>query len=217
MPFTSGIKKCRLNEVFLLAEIIISAAVFILLGIFLAKYAGGPIYSDEVMYINHGLLNVKDPFIINRYTHIFFQKLFVEIADRPLEGVKAYWGFLVAGSAALTYVISRLTTKTSNILHAGISTLLYLTIPLLSVYSGNTSVDLTAGIFLGLTVVLYILCFRQPGKPVYLLSLMGLAFFLAFRSKETTLASAVLLIGFLFDGEGGINVRLCLKRLGYFM
>ncbi len=217
MPFTSGIKKCRLNEVFLLAEIIISAAVFILLGIFLAKYAGGPIYYDEVMYINHGLLNVKDPFIINRYTHIFFQKLFVEIADRPLEGVKAYWGFLVAGSAALTYVISRLTTKTSNILHAGISTLLYLTIPLLSVYSGNTSVDLTAGIFLGLTVVLYILCFRQPGKPVYLLSLMGLAFFLAFRSKETTLASAVLLIGFLFDGEGGINVRLCLKRLGYFM
>lgn len=93
MPFTSGIKKCRLNEVFLLAEIIISAAVFILLGIFLAKYAGGPIYSDEVMYINHGLLNVKDPFIINRYTHIFFQKLFVEIADRPLEGVKAYWVF----------------------------------------------------------------------------------------------------------------------------
>lgn len=217
MRFITSLRTIRIKEVYKLAEILIGAAVFAILGILLTKNAGGPVTSDEVMYINHGLLNIKDPFIINRYTHIYFQKLFMELADQPYEGVKAYWGFLVASSAALTYVISRLVTRSSNIVHAVISTLFYLTIPLLVEYSGNTAVDITAGFFLGLTVLLFMLYFRLPGKPEYFLILMGLTFFLAFRSKETTLASVVLLIGFLYNDEGKIDHRLFFRRLGYFL
>ena len=189
------------------------AIVFVLLAVFLARDAGGPVMSDEVMYINNGLMNVKDTFILNRYTHIYFQKLFMALASDPFSGVKAYWGFLVAGSAAMVYVIARLATRSSSIIHAGLSVLLYLSIPLLASYSGNTAVDITAGFFLALTALLFLLYLRHPSKV--LLVLLGLSFFLAFRSKETTLAGAVLFAGFLFGEGGRIDWRLFLRRMLY--
>lgn len=205
------------HQKLLSAEIFFGVVVFSVLGVFLTRYAGGPVTSDEVMYINHGLMNIRDPFIINRYTHIYFQKLFMALADTPLDGVRAYWGFLVASLAALTYAISRMVTKRSNPIHGVLSTLLFLSIPLLVVYSGNTTVDITAGFFISLLVFLFILYFRLPTRPAYLLVVMGLVFFLAFRTKETTLSTAVLFIGFLFNEDGKIDLRCFLKRIGFFL
>ena len=198
-------------------EILAVTVFFLVLWFFLTRYAGGPIYSDEAMYINHGLMGVKDPFVLNRYTHIFFQRLFTALANTPLEGVRAFWGFLVAGSAVFTYTISRLATKASNPIQAVISTLLYLSIPLLAVYSGNTAVDITAGFFVSLLVLIFMFYFRNPKQPAILLGLMGFIFFLAFRTKETTLVSAILLIGFLFDETGKISFRVFLRRMALFL
>lgn len=207
----------RARKLALLGEVLLGVIAFLILWLLLAKNAGGPVSSDEIMYINHGLLNVKDSFIINRYSHVYFQKLFMEIADKPFDGVKAYWGFLVAGSAALTYAISRLVTRSSNILHAGISTLFYLSIPLLAAFSGNTAVDITAGFFLAITALLYILYFRLNSRHKALLIGMGFTFFLAFRSKETTLALLVLFVGFLFDEQGRANLKLFFSRFKYIL
>ena len=209
-------KLLRLNPNWLiLAEAFIAGIAFILLGIFLSRYAGGPVKSDEVMYINNGLMNVKDTFILNRYTHIYFQKLFMALASNPFSGVKNYWGFLIAGSAALTYLISRLSTRSGSVIHAGISTLLYLSIPLIVLNSGNTAVDIAAGFFLALTLFVYILYFRFEKRQAFLLSLFGFFFFLAFRTKETTLALAALLVGLVFNEEGKTDLRLFLRRMVY--
>ncbi len=203
------------NRKWKLAEGILAGAAFIVLGIFLSLFAGGPVKSDEVMYINNGLMNVKDTFILNRYTHIYFQKLFMAIAPDPLTGVRFYWGFLVAGSAALTYLIARLAVRSASIVHALVATLLYLSIPILAANSGNTAVDIAAGFFLALTVLVYVLYFRSEKRSPLLLVLFGLLFFLSFRTKETTLALAVLFIGFLFDADGKVNWGLFLKRLEF--
>ena len=72
----------------LFVETFLGVVVFSVLGVFLTRYAGGPVTSDEVMYINHGLMNIRDPFIINRYTHIYLQKLVMALADTPLDGVR---------------------------------------------------------------------------------------------------------------------------------
>lgn len=198
-----------------LAEGIMVGAAFTVLAIFLSIFAGGPVKSDEVMYINNGLMNVKDTFILNRYTHIYFQKLFMALAPDPLTGVRFFWGFMVAGSAALTYLIARLVTRSSSVVPALVATLLYLSIPILASNSGNTAVDITAGFFLALTVLVYVLYFRSEKRSPLLLALFGLLFFLSFRTKETTLALVVLFIGFLFNTDGKIVWRLFLKRLGF--
>lgn len=198
-------------------EWLLASAVFIALAVLLAKFAGGPVKSDEVMYIHNGLLNVKDTFILNRYTHIYFQKLFMALAPDPFSGVKAYWGFLVAGSAALTYLIARLVTRSGSIVHSIIAALLYLSIPILAANSGNTAVDITAGFFLALTLLVYLLYFRGGSRSPWLLGLFGLLFFLSVRSKETTLALVVLFAGFLFNAQGKVEWRLFFKRLGFIL
>ena len=65
--------------------------------------AGGPIFSDEFLYIDAGLRNFAEPSYGNRYFHIYLQKLFMSLAPTPLQGVRIFWGFLIALTAALIY------------------------------------------------------------------------------------------------------------------
>ena len=65
-----------------------------LLWIVLALLAGGPIYSDEMLYIDAGLRNFAEPSYGNRYFHIYLQKIFISIFSTPLAEVRscmAYW------------------------------------------------------------------------------------------------------------------------------
>ena len=69
----------------------------------LAINAGGPIFSDEFLYIDAGLRSFAEPSYGNRYFHIYLQKLFMALAPTPLQGVRIFWGFLIAVTAALIY------------------------------------------------------------------------------------------------------------------
>ena len=83
----------------------------------LAINAGGPIFSDEFLYIDAGLRSFAVPDYGNRHFHIYLQKLFMALAPTPLQGVRAFSGFLIAVTAALIYFNARTFIRKSSPLH----------------------------------------------------------------------------------------------------
>jgi hypothetical protein len=182
-------------------EMILVFAGFFGLGILLAIVAGGPIYTDELWYLQLGLNNVKDPFYLNRYTHVFLQKLFIELAPSVLAGAKAYWSFAITLTGLLIYYGPRLLSKNNHILHSLLAAGLYFSFPFYKEYSGVTIIDFTAMLMVALIVTLYILSYRHNHQHPGMLFLIGFIFLLAFKTKESTLAAGVVLVGLGFkDG-----------------
>jgi len=103
----------RVNRV----EFVLSIIVALVLLALLAAYAGGPIFSDELLYIDAGLKNSPLANLGNRFFHIYLQKLFTNLAPEPLLGVKIFWAFVITSTAWLVYWDARLFTDTSHQMH----------------------------------------------------------------------------------------------------
>ena len=175
-------------------ELILITLGFLAIGIFLAIFAGGPIYSDELSHMDAGLNDLKIPYSLNRYTHIFLQKPFLELASTPLIGAKIYWSFVLTLTGFLTYWCARLLSRENHILHAILAATLFFSFHFFIDYSGVTIVDFTAMLMVMVFITLYIFAARNDFKLSWLIAL-GFIFFLAFKTKETTLIVSVLLIG----------------------
>ena len=102
----------------------------------LAVYAGAPIFSDEFMYIDIGLRNYKEPSYGNRYFHVYLQKFFMDLAPTPLQGVRIFWGFIIALTAAMIYLNARTFFKDSHPLHGLLALAFFFSFPLITEYSG---------------------------------------------------------------------------------
>jgi len=179
-----------------------------LLGIIFFSGSGGPIYSDELWYMNVGLKNQADPFILNRYTHVFAQKLFMEIAPTPLIGSRIFWAILVATTAGMVYIGSRFLSKRNNFFHGLIAVGLFLSLPFLAEYSGTTIVDITTMNIMALFAIVYIFSLRSGHSNNWLIIAMGFVFFLGIKTKENALSLAILLPAF-----GLVEERFSFSRL----
>ena len=168
----------------------------------LAIYAGGPIYSDEFMYIDAGLRNFAEPSYGNRYFHIYLQKLFMSLAPTPLQGVRIFWGFLIAATAALIYINARTFFRKSSPLHGLLALAFFFSFPLITEYSGEPAVDITAMLMVTLYISIYLYMLRNPDKKKAAAMALGALAFIAFKTKETTVFVNFLLIGFVLDGQG---------------
>lgn len=187
-------------------ELILVIAAFGVLWVALAKVAGGPIYSDELWYIQVGLNDIHAFNVLNRYFHIYLQKFFMELAPTPLEGVRIYWGFLVALSTTLVYLAARLLSAKNSIIHGLLAVAVLSSFHLLADYSGVTVVDIPAMALLALMLLLYILVIRFPRTQSWMLILLGALLFLSLKTKETLIVTGILFFGFGFDTQG--NYRL---------
>jgi hypothetical protein len=180
----------------------------ILLGAIFFNGSGGPIFSDELWYMNVGLKNQTDPFILNRYTHVFAQKLFMEIASTPLIGSRIFWAILITTTAGMVYIGARFLSKRNNFFHGLIALGLFLSLPFLAEYSGTTIVDITTMNIMALFAILYIFSLRSGHSKNWLVILMGFVFFLGIKTKENALSLAILLPAF-----GLMNERFTFSRL----
>ncbi len=183
-------------------ELILIILGFLGLWVGLSLVAGGPVHSDEVWYMQAGLNNVKDPFIINRYFHIYLQKLFMLLAPTPLVGVKIFWSFLVSLTTLLVYLLARLFSGTNNFIQGILAVALLFYSPLIARYSGDTVVDISAMAMVMVVAALYFFAVRSGKRRKWWLAALGFAFFLAFKTKETTLPVGIVFLGLgLFDGK----------------
>jgi hypothetical protein len=182
-------------------EKIIVMSGFFGLGILLALVAGGPIYSDELWYLQLGLNNVKDPFYLNRYTHVFLQKIFIELAPSVIGGAKIYWSFLISLTGLLVYLGPRVLSKHNHILHSLLAIGLYFSFPFYIEYSGVTVIDFTAMLMVALIVMVFMISVHYQNDHKGILILLGFLLFLAFKTKESTMAAGIVLLGLGFkDG-----------------
>ena len=181
-------------------EVFISLLFFIALWIGLSFNTGGPIYSDELLYIEIGLNNQSAPNYGNRYFHVYLQKLFMAVAPTPLIGIRVYWAFMIALTTLLVYWSARIFLKENSPLHGLLGVAIFLSYKFLSSYAGVTSVDIAAMMMTMALIFTYLLYQRTEKKG--LLYLLGALTFLAFKTKETTLFANVVLLGFFFDKQG---------------
>ncbi|RPI88079.1 MAG: hypothetical protein EHM41_02670 [Chloroflexi bacterium] len=198
-------------------ELIIVSLSFVCLWVFLTIVAGGPTGSDELWYMQVGLNNIKAPISLNRYFHIYLQKIFMELAPNPLLGSKIFWSFLVSLTGFLVYLNARYFTDKNNILHGATAVILFFSIDLLSFFSGVTVVDITAMTMVMVVVTFYVFSLRCHHTQPYLLIMMGVMFFLGFKTKETTLVLGLLLIGLGFSQDGSFQPASLKKNLRSFL
>ena len=184
-------------------ELILVIVAFSGLWVTLAKVAGGPIFSDELWYIQVGLNDIPAFNVMNRYFHIYMQKLFMELAPTPLEGVRIYWGFLVALTTTLVYLTARLLSAKNSILHGLLAVAALFSFHLLADYSGVTVVDIPAMALLALMLLLYVLAIRFPRSQPWILVLLGALLLLSLKTKETLIVIGILFFGFGFIAQGG--------------
>ena len=187
-------------------ELILVIVAFVGLWVALAKVAGGPIFSDELWYIQVGLNDIPAFNVMNRYFHIYSQKVFMELAPSPLEGIRIYWGFLVASTTALVYLTARLLSARNSILHGLLAVAVLASFHLLADYSGVTVVDIPAMALLALMLLLYILAIRFPHTQHWILVFLGILLFLSFKTKETLIVIGSLFFGFGFNSQGGYSL-----------
>jgi hypothetical protein len=76
-------------------------------------------------------------------------------------------------------------------------------------------VDITAMLMVLLFIVCYLASTRKMHESKILMALLGFLFFLAFKTKETTLPVGILFLGLWIDNENVINWKIFIRRLGY--
>ena len=185
----------------------------LLLCITLALLAGGPIFSDEMMYLDLGLRNDAEPSYGNRYFHIYLQKLFVSIFPTPIIGVRVFWGFLIALTVSLVYLNARKLSTKSTILHGLLAVAFFFAFPLIQEYSGEPAVDITAMAMTAIYLTVYLWGVKNPDKLPKALFVLGLLAFLSLKTKETTIFINILLIGLIIER---FKEKLNLKKLFVF-
>jgi hypothetical protein len=194
-----------------LIEIILLAALFLFTWQWIANHAGGPLFYDELLYMNTAVNRIADPTIINRYFHIYLFLPFLEIWANPLEAVRYFWAFLAAATGVFVYTGARLMSR--SIIPGLVALLLYFSQDEIFRYPGVAWSDFTVMLLVTAAAAVYLLIIRSSKHQAQLTSLLGMLLYLAFRSKETSLPFAILLIGFIFIEESGFLVKPFLKRL----
>jgi len=177
---------------------------------------GGQVYgSDTLMYINTGLHGIASPFVLNRYTHIFILRFFTYFASTPLDGMRAYSGFVAFSCSLLVYYSARIFSKKSSSINGIIAVGLFLGVPIILERIIAPLVDTTAMLMMLSLVAIYIKSARKNHSNPWLLGLFGVIFFMSLRTKEVTVVGAILVLGFGLMSDKPINSRIFIMNSLY--
>jgi hypothetical protein len=184
----------------LFIECIAVLSFFFGLWVYLTMHAGGPITWDEFWYIEASLNSTAYPEVLNRYFHIYLQKLFFALAGHPVLGVKVFWSFEIALVTVLIYTSVRLLSDGAGYWGAYTAVLFFFCQTLIFNFAGVPYADFTAMLMIALGVVLFLFNQTQKVRRSFLI-LLGLTFFCAVKSKETGVCLIPVLWGSLWEGN----------------
>jgi len=164
---------------------------------FFAKYGGGPTGWDELLYMDLSLNPAADPHILNRYFHIYFQRLFFLLAGDPLAGARIFWAFLISATGLVTYALARNLREGGGPVSGAVAVVLLFMQPLILRCTGVTYADFTLMFLMTVGVAVYLASWRTSRYRTALLVTFGALLFFSLRTKEVGICLAFLLIGFL--------------------
>ncbi len=188
----------------------------IVIYLFLYYFArGGPLSSDVTGYMNDSLNGTSNTFILNRYFNVFIQSIFLKSASTPLLGLQAYWSFLISMTCGLIYLSARLFSPRSGVFHGLFALLLFFSIKDIASTAGMPLVDISAMLMALLLVLIFILSARRNHQSSTLILLLGVLFYMALRTKETTLPVAILFFGLGMVKDKPFNWKTLFTKLRY--
>jgi hypothetical protein len=177
---------------------------------------GGQVYgTDTLMYLDTGLRGLENTFVLNRYMHIFIIRFFTFFGRTPIEGYKAFSGFLAFISTVLVYYSARSFSKNSSPINGVIAVGFLLSIPAILDRIMAPLVDTTVMIMMLAMVAIYIQSARKDHERPWLLVLFGGIFFMALRTKEVTIVAVILIMGFGLISDKPFSFSLLMKNLRY--
>jgi hypothetical protein len=205
------IKKFKLSFL----EIPLALLGFLIAWDWLGRHAlGGPLSTDSNGYMNLALNPAVDASVMNRFMHIYMMRVFLKLAPTPLTGFQYYWAFLLAATALLVYINARSITSRSTFIHGLLAVGIFFTIPEFAQEAGMAGVDMAAMFMIMVMVTFFVLSVRRQHRSTWLLGGLGFVFFLALRTKETALVTALLFIGLGVE-DGQFRFKELWHRLVY--
>ncbi len=198
-------------------QTIVAASLFVVTFFVLyIKVPASPISSDVMWYINVGLDEIRDPFILNRYFHVYLLRFFLQIAPSNLEGYRILWSLIISLIVLLTFTA---TLKISSSLIAGLISIgILFSIPGLDRIAGVALVDITASFMTVLIINVYIHFQRSKFNEEWKDISIGFLTFLTLKTKETAFIASIPVLMGLFLGEGvGSDWRTSKRRFWLFV
>jgi hypothetical protein len=130
-----------------------------------------------------------------------------------MQGYHAFWGFLVGANTFMIYLTARKVRPGNTFLHGILAVMFFFGMTVIGDVSGVIVVDLTAMTMLMAFFMLYVLSMDKGHANPWLVGALGFVLYLAFKTKETTLPVAVLLIGLGWVESQAFHWRALLKNL----
>ena len=169
---------------------------------------------DDLLYMSLSRHTVAHPWILNRYGHIYLQKLFFMLAGDSINGGRVFWCFLIFGTVVLTYFCCRLLFGKKGYICGIIAGLMVLMQHDFGKDAGCTLTDFTVMFLVTLGMFVYLTYLRHDGKwRRWLLMALGLIFFWAVKSKEVGVCFGVVFLGLFWDGQNRFSFSRFLREI----
>jgi len=182
--------KAKLKENrYLILEISTLTLLLALFAIWLVKHVGFPQTYDELLYLDISLNTEPTAHVLNRYFHIYFQKIFLPFVNTPVDAARLFWTFVITATIAGIYIAARLIYQ--GLLPACLAISVFLAQTYIFQRAGTTWVDFTLMLMLVVLVLISLMYSRT--KHVAWIFLFGLILYLSFRTKEPGFAGVALI------------------------
>lgn len=206
-------ERARALHIFAILEIVTVVAVAILIARFFYEYGGQLLGTDTLGYVNVGFRRAMGHHMLNRYVHIYGLRILTSLALSPLDGLR-YFSSIAAGlTVLLGYYSARSMSKQPQIVRGVIAVTLLLGLPVIVDRLLAPNADTSAMVAVLLLTAIYVRSAKGDHNNPWVIRLLGLVIFLAFRTKETTLVWSVTLIGLGIADGSRLDSKKLLKNL----
>ena len=192
-----------------------------LIGLIAAFWAfsrvGTAVNWDDLLYMNMSINPGREAWLLNRYGHIYLLKFFFFITGDCITAGRVYWCFVFFGTAVLVYWCAKILAGKRGYVIGTIAALLFLIQPLLVVREwGCPLADFTAMLFVSLGAFVYLAFLDGRHKHRHwVIMALGLIFFWAMKSKETSICMIVLFLGLGREESGVFSIRRFARDIGW--
>lgn len=163
---------------------------------------------DTLLYLNTAQYPQANASILNRYSHIYLQSLFLQIFPHPLDAVKGLWAFEIFGTAALVYLCAKLLRMRNDVFTGIVAVLFFLTQRKLYASAGAPLIEFTLAFFLCTGIFLYLLYINSQTRSHWLLFAMGILQILLLKTKEPGIIYFPLILAAIYTSGSNWRERL---------
>lgn len=192
-----------------------------LIGFFAAlltfPHVGTAINWDDLFYMNMSINPAPESWILNRYGHIYLLKFFFFVTRDCITAGRVYWCFVFFGTGVLVYWCAKILAGKRGYVIGVIAAVLFLVQPLFVVREwGCPLADFSAMLWVMLGAFVYLAFPVNTQKHRrWILMALGLIFFWAMKSKETSICMIVLFLGLGREESGVFNIRRFARDIGW--